>query len=383
MVAEIAPGPAMSGIANGNTARWRRSSTGKGISPLSGERLGRRRLFALLALLEHHLEGDPEQEQPARDAEGGQRDAEKGEHHRAGEGEGDEDDRGDDRAADRDRAPHLGRGAAGDGEEERSEADRVDRDQQRREGIEQVVDHCGPRFLAAGAAVLPISAVRARPSPWRRNCCDLARALHRGWTCCRVSPADRPPAGRRTALPEADLKTSTDADRFPVTIDTVDALPLSAFLAAFGDVAEHSPWVAEDAAAARPFRSREAMIAAFEAAVAAAPRERQLALVRAHPDLAGKAAMAGAVAEDSKREQKGAGLDRLSPDDFARFTGLNDRYRARFGFPFIFAVKGATAAQILDAFEARIEHDVDTEFSTALAQIARIFRFRIEDRVSP
>lgn len=169
----------------------------------------------------------------------------------------------------------------------------------------------------------------------------------------------------------------------PYSVAAVDALSAADFVAAFGDVAEHSPWVAEAAAGMRPFRTRDAMIGAFEAAVAAAPRAAQLALVRAHPDLAGRAAIAGTVAEDSKREQKGAGLDRLSPADFARFTDLNGRYRDRFGFPFIFAVKGATAAMILDAFAERVGNDAETEFRTALAQIARIFRFRIEDRVSP
>lgn len=165
-------------------------------------------------------------------------------------------------------------------------------------------------------------------------------------------------------------------------IAAVNALALDAFLARFGDVAEHSPWVAEAAAAARPYASREAMIEAFAAAVAAAPVEARLALIRAHPDLAGRAARAGAVAEDSRREQAGAGLDTLTQAEYARFTDLNDRYRAKFGFPFIFAVKGATKTMILDAFEARLPNDAETEFATALAQVCRIFRFRLEDRVS-
>ena len=168
-----------------------------------------------------------------------------------------------------------------------------------------------------------------------------------------------------------------------LSIAEVDALAPAAFVERFGDVAEHSPWVAEAAARARPFGSREAMIAAFAAAVAAAPRDTRLALIRAHPDLAGKAALAGAVAEDSRREQAGVGLDRLTPEEFARFTDLNGRYRERFGFPFIFAVKGATKGMILDAFAARIDESPEAEFETALGQIARIFRFRIEDRVLP
>lgn len=171
-------------------------------------------------------------------------------------------------------------------------------------------------------------------------------------------------------------------DPSPLSIADVNALSAAAFMDAFGDVAEHSPWVAEAASTARPFASREAFVAAFETAMRAADAEAQLALVRAHPDLAGKAALAGAIAEDSRREQRGAGLDTLTPEEFARFTDLNGRYRVRFGFPFIFAVKGATKHMILDAFESRISNDPETEFQTALAQIARIFRFRIEDRVT-
>ena len=168
-----------------------------------------------------------------------------------------------------------------------------------------------------------------------------------------------------------------------LTLATVNALSPAEFLARFGDVAEHSPWVAEVAAGARPFVDRDSFVAAFIAAVAAAPQDLQLALIRAHPDLAGKMALAGGLTEDSAREQAGAGLNTLTAEEFARFTRLNDGYKAKFGFPFIFAVKGATKHMILDAFEARISHDPATEFATALAQISRIFRFRIEDRVAP
>jgi 2-oxo-4-hydroxy-4-carboxy-5-ureidoimidazoline decarboxylase len=167
-----------------------------------------------------------------------------------------------------------------------------------------------------------------------------------------------------------------------VSIADVNAMTPAVFVAAFGDVAEHSPWVAEAAAAARPFAHREAMVAAFAAAMQAAPHDTRLALIRAHPDLAGRAALAGEIGADSRSEQAGAGLGSLAPYEFARFTALNDAYRARFGFPFILAVKGATKHQILAAFEARIDADAEAEFATALAQIARIFRFRIEDRVA-
>ena len=167
-----------------------------------------------------------------------------------------------------------------------------------------------------------------------------------------------------------------------LTIHALNTCDAGTFVTRFGDVAEDSPWVAEAAFEARPFADREALVAAFAAVVHGAPREAQLALLRAHPDLAGRAAVAGDIAEASRREQAGAGLDRLSAGEFARFHELNARYRARFGFPFIYAVKGATKDAILAAFETRIDNDADTERATALANVERIFRFRIEDRVA-
>jgi 2-oxo-4-hydroxy-4-carboxy-5-ureidoimidazoline decarboxylase len=159
----------------------------------------------------------------------------------------------------------------------------------------------------------------------------------------------------------------------------VNAMPLDAFIAAYGDVAEHSPWVARKAASARPYAKRDDMIMAFETAVQEAPREAQLALICAHPDLATKAKLT----EDSTREQAGAGLGSLSAEEFSRFTDLNTRYKRTFGFPFIFAVKGATKQQILASFEERVGKTQEEEFAMALAQVCRIFRFRIEDRVTP
>ena len=168
-----------------------------------------------------------------------------------------------------------------------------------------------------------------------------------------------------------------------LSIDAVNALDAAAFAARFGDVAEDSPWVAEAASEARPFADREALVEAFAAAVRSASRRKQLALLCAHPDLAGRAAVAGDATEESRREQAGAGLDRLTAPEFARFHDLNTRYRKRFGFPFIFAVKGAAKDAILAAFEARIGNDAETERAAALANVERILRFRIEDRVAP
>lgn len=159
----------------------------------------------------------------------------------------------------------------------------------------------------------------------------------------------------------------------------INAMAREGFVAAFGDVAEHSPWVAEKAWDKRPFADRESLIDAFAEALRQAPQAAKLALIRAHPDLAARAKLTA----DSTSEQAGAGLDRLNREEFARFTHLNDTYKARFDFPFIFAVKGATKDQVLKAFEQRIGNSPETEFDTALTQITRIFRFRLEDRVSP
>lgn len=162
-----------------------------------------------------------------------------------------------------------------------------------------------------------------------------------------------------------------------ISLAEVNAMSTDVFIAAFGDVAEHSPWVARNAAGLRPFASREAIVEAFSGAVMAATQTAQLALIRAHPDLGTRARLTA----DSSREQTGAGLDTLSQEEFARFTHLNEYYKAKFDFPFIFAVQGASKHQILASFEERVNHLPDDEFQLALAQICRIFRFRIEDRV--
>jgi 2-oxo-4-hydroxy-4-carboxy-5-ureidoimidazoline decarboxylase len=161
------------------------------------------------------------------------------------------------------------------------------------------------------------------------------------------------------------------------TIDDINAMSPRAFIKAFGDVAEHSPWVAREAGAYRPFRDREDMVRHFESALRAANRDAQRALIRAHPDLATKAKLT----DDSTKEQAGAGLNTLTAEEFARFTDLNTRYKQRFGFPFIFAVKGATKHMILASFAERVDNDPAIEFETALQQICRIFHFRIEDRI--
>jgi OHCU decarboxylase len=160
------------------------------------------------------------------------------------------------------------------------------------------------------------------------------------------------------------------------------SLDRAAFVAAYGHVFEHSPWIAEaawDAGLPGYADTAEGLHRALCAALAPAPAARKLDLIQAHPDLAGKLAQAGRLTADSTSEQASAGLDRLTDEERASFTRLNDTYQARFGFPFIIAVKGLSKADILAAFERRLNNDRDTELATALAQVERIALLRLKD----
>jgi 2-oxo-4-hydroxy-4-carboxy-5-ureidoimidazoline decarboxylase len=156
----------------------------------------------------------------------------------------------------------------------------------------------------------------------------------------------------------------------------------AAFEAAVGDVFELAPWVARAAHARRPFATVSDLHAAMMGAVRAAPREHQLAFIRNHPDLAGKAARAGDVTDDSKREQANAGLDTLSDEEFDRFHRLNDAYKAKFGFPFMICVRRHTRDSILSGFERRLARDEATEFAQAMEEVFHITRLRIAAKVT-
>jgi OHCU decarboxylase len=136
---------------------------------------------------------------------------------------------------------------------------------------------------------------------------------------------------------------------------------------------------AYDAGLASGADTAEGLAKALAAAAAKATVERKRALIEAHPDLAGKLAAAKVLTTDSTREQASAGLDRLTPDELRQFSELNDAYRARFGFPFIMAVKGKSTADILAAFNSRLANDSDAETTTALAEIDRIAALRLKD----
>ena len=166
------------------------------------------------------------------------------------------------------------------------------------------------------------------------------------------------------------------------TLDDLNRMPAAAFAAAIGDTFEHAPWVAEAAAAKRPFATVTALHEAMMGAVRAAPRPQQLAFLNGHPDLAGKAARAGAITLDSRNEQASVGLDTLSDEDFDRFHRLNDAYRTRFGIPFMICVRRHTRDSILSQFESRLANDAAGELAAALQEVFYITRLRIAARVA-
>jgi 2-oxo-4-hydroxy-4-carboxy-5-ureidoimidazoline decarboxylase len=161
-----------------------------------------------------------------------------------------------------------------------------------------------------------------------------------------------------------------------VALADLNAGGRAAFVAALGPLFEHSPWVAEETFDRGPFRDAVHVHAELCATLRAAGRSRQLAVIRAHPDLAGR--MAGLTAS-STREQSGAGLDRLSDDDAAEFRRLNDAYRARFDFPFVICARLNAKDAILAAMRARLAGDPDRERETALGEIEKIAWLRLQD----
>jgi 2-oxo-4-hydroxy-4-carboxy-5-ureidoimidazoline decarboxylase len=164
----------------------------------------------------------------------------------------------------------------------------------------------------------------------------------------------------------------------PADLAALNALDDEAFVAMLGAVFEHSPWVASAALAGRPFASVAELHSTMMAAVLNAEPARQLALLRAHPELARPAPLTAA----STAEQGGMGLDRLAADEAAAFSALNSAYRARFGFPFIIAVRGQRdRAAIRIALSDRIGHTPEQEMAAALAEVAKITRFRLDDLI--
>lgn len=163
-----------------------------------------------------------------------------------------------------------------------------------------------------------------------------------------------------------------------MTLDELNGKDRSGFVSAVGSAFEDSPWVAERAWDKRPFESLDALCDALSSVVASARLDEQLSLLRAHPELGTRARMSQA----STQEQAGAGLAALSRDEAERFKTLNSAYREKFGFPFLYAVKGRTAQDILNALDRRLTSARGTEHHEALRQVYRIARFRLEEMIS-
>lgn len=161
------------------------------------------------------------------------------------------------------------------------------------------------------------------------------------------------------------------------SLQQLSGLDQAGFTRQLADIFEHSPWVPERAWAHRPFATLEQLHQQMVSVVRQASMAEQKALINAHPELAGKEARAGALTASSTQEQRGAGLDQCSPDELQRLQSLNQRYREKFGFPFIIAVKGRDRYQIMDAIETRLANPPDIEFHTCLDEIAQIARFRL------
>jgi OHCU decarboxylase len=164
-----------------------------------------------------------------------------------------------------------------------------------------------------------------------------------------------------------------------ITLEALNGMPAAEFVARVGGLFEHSPWIAERAAAKRPFTSREQVLDAMLAVVEAASFDEQMALIRAHPQLGARGRKRVELTEASAREQRRAGLDACSDEQFAELLRLNASYGEKFGFPFILAVREQDPRSILANFRSRLHNDADVERRTALAQIGVIASYRLAE----
>ena len=161
-------------------------------------------------------------------------------------------------------------------------------------------------------------------------------------------------------------------------IDQLNQNETEAFMFMLGGIYEHSPWVAEQVLVERPFTDLVSLHRQMAAVVAAASDEQKLNLLNAHPELAGKEAEKGELTEDSSKEQRRAGLDQCSPQELSIIQDCNQRYREKFGFPFIIAVSGLNRQQVIDAMQTRLTHSAEQEFDTALAEVDKIAWIRLQ-----
>jgi 2-oxo-4-hydroxy-4-carboxy-5-ureidoimidazoline decarboxylase len=163
-------------------------------------------------------------------------------------------------------------------------------------------------------------------------------------------------------------------------LEAVNKMDQAAFTEALGDIFENSPWVAEQAWQARPFASVDDLHARMVALVRFGNIDRQLALLRSHPDLAGKEAQAGTMTSASVAEQASAGLNALSKEEVATLAEYNAAYKEKFGFPFMIAVRNHTKLGIFNLFQQRLNNDTVTELGNALQQVYNITRIRLEKK---
>jgi 2-oxo-4-hydroxy-4-carboxy-5-ureidoimidazoline decarboxylase len=168
-----------------------------------------------------------------------------------------------------------------------------------------------------------------------------------------------------------------------LSLAEVNTMNESDFVAAFGPLFEHSPWVARQTWARRPFTSSEDLLAQLAATVRRSPLAMQIELIRAHPDLAGRLARAGELTHDSSREQASAGLDRLLPEEVQLFDEYNRRYLAQFGFPFVICARLNDKTTMLLAFERRLQLSRSEEIATALDEIEKIAALRLTSLLRP
>lgn len=176
-------------------------------------------------------------------------------------------------------------------------------------------------------------------------------------------------------------ETTTGAGAPPWTIPEVNEWPQALFTERLGFLFEGSPWIAERAWHMRPFANRSDLESALVRVMREAPADAHLALIRAHPDLVGRAALAGTLTRESTAEQRAAGLDPggLSPGEVDQFRRANDAYKARFGFPFVICARENKKESILAGFAARLGNERDEEVQTALGEIAKIAHYRLLD----
>jgi 2-oxo-4-hydroxy-4-carboxy-5-ureidoimidazoline decarboxylase len=164
----------------------------------------------------------------------------------------------------------------------------------------------------------------------------------------------------------------------PPTIHSLSIAPRDEFIRALGGIFEHTPWIAERAYVFRPFASVDALHRAMQVELTAASPEAGLALIRAHPELAGKEAAAGTMTAESVGEQASAGLDRCTPEELAQLRAGNAAYREKFGFPFVMAVKGKSREEILAALASRLDNTREAEFARCIDEIGKIARLRLD-----